>query len=371
MHDQVNPGYFKAKREGLLLPVSPMSRTVQDATLIPGECKFTWPASYGMRYEHNLSGCLAAGWKTLDFPAWPVVDRDALLQSALARAQTDAWDTATFLAEFGKTIEMLTTFYGRWKLFYERLLRAAENKRKRFKTFGDAFSNAWLEARYGFRPLYYDMLSIQETIKRMQDGTRSPLCRGWEAEESSPATASSLSDDGTYRISQITQSGLVVKNTFSASGTGTSQIQLVSRTVGARASVGVEVTTRELTLFDPAITAWELVPFSFVMDWFITVGDAVSAFSPFATGAFKYATYSLTQTETRTITSVPYASGYTQDRGMSPSVYTETTITSSRVPATVTPTLSFKVNVNASKIVDLVALAWSLKLSHLKILSRR
>jgi hypothetical protein len=35
--------------------------------------------------------------------------------------------------------------------------------------------------------------------------------------------------------------------------------------------------------FNPVQTAWELVPFSFVVDWFFTVGDSLSALSFAAT----------------------------------------------------------------------------------------
>lgn len=365
MSDMVNPGYYRAKREGALLPVAPMQSEKQEWLLEPGEVKFT-----NSSYTYQLSGCFASTLGIQKPPPWPLVDKDAILQAALARAQTDAWDTATFLAEFGKTIEMLTTLRGRWTLMYERCLRAANARRRRFKTFADAFANAWLELRYGFRPLYYDMLSIQETVRRMQEGIDSPLCRGWETVESSPATTSSIVNSSYWGCWLPNENGglsEVYKVSIGGKSSPTVHLCTTSRTTVGRATVGVQVTTRELTMFDPAVTAWELLTFSFVLDWFITIGDAIAAFSPFATGSFRYATYSETKTEVKATHSQPFAAG-TSSGGGTPSRLVRTTTLYSRSPSTVTPTLSFQVNLNAAKIVDLVALVWSMKLRHLKLL---
>lgn len=44
---------------------------------------------------------------------------------------------------------------------------------------------------------------------------------------------------------------------------------------------------------DPIVSAWELIPFSFVIDWFINIGDWVNSISPFAGGTFKGACVSI------------------------------------------------------------------------------
>lgn len=124
-------------------------------------------------------------------------------------------------------------------------------------------------------------------------------------------------------------------------------------------------------MFDPAVTAWEVVPFSFIADWFINIGDAIAAFSPFATGTFKYATFSTTVEDI--VTHSGYVSSRPGGRAIvefsNPSTLTITETTYTRTLHTVTPNLSFKVNLNAAKIVDLVALAWALRGNFRKLAS--
>lgn len=377
MQDQVNPGYFRAAREGKILPVAPMAQTSETFVPIYGTAssKQVVPISSTLSQvnEYQAEGIFLG---TSDFKApskvvpMPSVNRAALLQSALARAQTDAWDVATFLAEFGKTIEGMTSFYSRWSAMFARVHASARARRGRFSSFADAFANAWLEARYSFRPLYYDMLSISEAVRRLSGGVEGRLARGWESEKSSPSTASQLWSASSFLVSSLQGRGLVaVGSVASGSAYRTNIASTISKTVSARATVGVSVTTRNITMVDPLVTAWELVPFSFVMDWFITTGDAIAAFSPFATGIFKYATFSLVEETVLTVTGTPAFSGNVTGSG-TPGSISQITRSVTRSPTSVTPTLSIQVNLNAAKVTDLVALMWSLKLRHLSLLKQ-
>jgi hypothetical protein len=53
--------------------------------------------------------------------------------------------------------------------------------------------------------------------------------------------------------------------------------------VSARAGVLCDVTIDELTIFGVdqlAESLWELIPFSFIVDWFANVGDTIAALTP-------------------------------------------------------------------------------------------
>jgi hypothetical protein len=114
---------------------------------------------------------------------------------------------------------------------------------------------------------------------------------------------------------------------------------------------------------DPLVTAWELIPFSFIVDWFVNVNDNLAAFSPFATGEFAYG--SLTTNEIWTTVTDVYCEKYP----LLPSDGNDSLIIGDRHYQMVhvhrrkdrvasSPTLRFSVEVNLdpSKIVDLVSI---------------
>jgi len=382
MWDRKTPGYFKAKREGTLLPVSPYRKqkysvfqlpgngeilthqwnSVQDKEQNPGDPKFI---------ETFVSnGCLGrADWfeqVRLLQPPRPSDVSDLALQAALARAQTDAWDTATFLAELGKTVEGLATIYPRWMSICERVLletrglNTLKSKHERLQ----AYSEAWLEARYMWRPLMYDIKDMYTAYQRLVQGIENPLARGWETRVGSPTrdvlSFSSRTPSCVYwDVNQIARTAAMPwpQNGFNMVCQGVKERELI-----ARAAVGVQVSTRTETMFDPAVTAWELVPFSFVLDWFVNIGEAIAAFSPFATGTLAFATLTVTERETVSLTGSAFAQDIPEHWSLvrnTPamsefSLISETKIRS--LPTNVTPNLGFDVALDAFKITDLVAL---------------
>lgn len=380
MVDQVNPGYFRAEREGGLKPVSPMSKTKSSYLLVPGAAHQLLTGN-GFTYVHQCTGALvsasAHSWlaNLKNHPADPSAStKPALLQQALARAQTDAWDTATFLAEFGKTVEMLTTFYGRWRETSQKVLNAARKKKRLGENLGEAFSNAWLEGRYGVRPLVYDMMDIHEAYNRVTQGVESPLSRGWAQEEVSPNHASNVGQTTAYAYARGGSFDSPTLQSYSGRGTAMQWIALLSKERRLRATVGVSVTTRVATQFDLAVTAWEIVPYSFIADWFINICDLIAAWSPFATGYFRYATFTDEVIFTRTATTLPVwvnpGSGWTSVVTGQPSQLSFIETKLARTLETPSPSLQFRVNLNASKIVDLIALAFGFR-RDFKLLLRR
>lgn len=382
--DSTNPGFFKAKKEGLVLPVSPMDKVTKKMVLTPGHVAYKYAIAsrptggemidgYGALFPQSVwSSCSSLN----ALPPSRTVSEQALLQEALAKAQTDAWDTLTFLAELEKTVEGLQSFYGRWKEFYERLVRAAERKRRRFKTSADALSAAWLEARYSFRPLYYDMLSIQEAYNRLARGVDSPLARGWAT---SDVGSSSVVRSLSTRSLDLCKGGYTpnaFQDLVSDGGhIGGMYNYSLTRNVVQRATAGVQVNTRAITMADPLVTAWEMLTLSFVFDWFFTIGDAISAFSPYASGSLRYATYTEIFTDTYRLDFHPvrYPAGNVENVSFTATpgsvVYTVETVV--RRLRQVTPTLEFRLNLDPAKILDLVALGWQMKLKHLTFIGQR
>lgn len=388
MTDQVSPGYFRAKRESGLLPVNPMQYIQTSWLCEPGSLRGEtrarpgggFPSTLGYKYEvDGLGGVggVSGDWVTsrsLAVPAPVSPDKADMLQAALARAQTDAWDTATFLAELGKTVDMLSNLHTNFNSHVERVLRDAERRHSARKHQGlslmQAFNDAWLTARYGLRPMYYDALAIQETLQRLQSGVNSPLARGWVTRESDLAVASSSRVvQGVAALLNPTGKPLKLSTDNPLSTTiGASELfahysHRKTRYYVARATVGVQVTTRSLTMFDPAVTAWEMTPYSFIVDWFVNIGEAIAAFSPFATGLFKFATFALNHvTETELAAEMTLVqTGQLNVVSVSPLhsrlVCKEETFV--RTLENPTPTLNVRINLDAAKIMDLIVLVLS------------
>lgn len=125
-------------------------------------------------------------------------------------------------------------------------------KRLRFKPPDRDVSSLWLEFAYGWKPLLQDAYSGAEFLAHqleapLQNVVRVSLKRQNESlQTSSPVTYS-------YRKGTVT----------------------TTKWIKAKIT---EVSPAKLSgLTDPLSVAWELVPFSFVIDWFIPIGNYLSA----------------------------------------------------------------------------------------------
>lgn len=115
-------------------------------------------------------------------------------------------------------------------------------------------ASTWLQFRYEIMPNYY---TIQDLAKFASDLGNSFIRESaFKAQNSPPVHVDKFSATGTLvtRDTATCLLSLDVSNPFDA--------------IRGQAS------------FDPLVTAWELVPLSFVIDWFFTVGDALSVLTP-------------------------------------------------------------------------------------------
>lgn len=132
----------------------------------------------------------------------------------------------------------------------------------------------------------------------------------------------------------------------------------VTRTDSYRFSVRANVVTQlevPRFTFNPLVTAWELIKFSFVIDWFFSVGNAIKALSVIVMSKHYTASYGYEvrcSRETKmTVSSV--TSGYTVHASRDA---TGESVLSARIPTSVSVIPRLQLNLNVSKIVDLLAL---------------
>lgn len=184
-----------------------------------------------------------------------------LPQQAAANLAQSGFDATTFMAEIFSTRRLFMrtadTAVQAFKQF-NRLKRRAS--RMNYDDWLRSISDAWLTGRYGFRPLAYDIRDLSELVEKTfgesqekkYQSARAGLSEVGEWAHYRTSSSSFWTTDITYR-DQITYD-------LSFRGSVTSDL------IGGLTNVDNNL----------LVTAWELIPFSFVIDWFVNVGTAIA-----------------------------------------------------------------------------------------------
>lgn len=213
----------------------------------------------------------------------------------------------------------------------------------------DYANNAWLEGRYGWRPFVYDVMS-------WFDARATPKAQRFTARARKVKTASNVH----YRnLGKPTNLGmirvmdeLVVKATLRAGQLAEFRPQIN----GYAQSFG---------LYDVMGAAWDLIPYSFVYDWFCNLGDVAKALQAYVLVDRRIGWYSETiaaelKHTPGVLGALEWHDAYTSYRFMVLPVgysFVETLRLKKRVPIDIfIPTFAVRFNLNTSKIVDLAAL---------------
>lgn len=196
----------------------------------------------------------------------------------LASAKNQKADMATTLAEGGKSLGTIVTGVtkigtaltalrrGDLKEASEALGVATSRRRqRRFKRTARrdqerAIADSWLELQYGWKPIIF---SVYDAAVLTAD-TVAPIYYSYafgKAKETFDSSEPSSYPDGTGRITKVDRKRGFVEYRYKAKFT------MVNESAHRAAMSG---------LTNPAVVAWELVPYSFVIDWFLPIGNYLS-----------------------------------------------------------------------------------------------
>lgn len=180
-----------------------------------------------------------------------------------------SFNVPLFLAEAHKTLDMI----GNAALDIAKVLRKAKTDREAH--------NLWLEYRYGWRLLVKDIYDALVAIHEAR--RRGVVFRVKVKCTSVKSGVSTTRSDGSYPPRATDDIPLVwdIRNTWRASYETTISLNYTDSygpTLGTLQTFGIT---------NPIALAWELIPYSFVLDWFIPVSNYLATLDIFIGKKFK------------------------------------------------------------------------------------
>lgn len=196
---------------------------------------------------------------------------------------------AVNLAEYGQSLSMMEKRLVQLTKFAKKLhhfdfpgaaneLRKGMTPPKGLKAGTKYFADNWLEYHFGWEPLVKDIGAAVHTL-------------------TAPVPPKRISGKGTVRKTQV-------DDNQSSTPYWSRQVDVISTSSKHQADVRVESPNvhlaEQLGFVNPLAVAWELVPFSFVVDWFSNVGQVLGSLTDFAGLSITNASTSTLQTIQRT-----------------------------------------------------------------------
>jgi len=202
-------------------------------------------------------------------PTWLVSSAESRVLNAMRDSD---WNLGQSLAEAPETIQFIISTVKRVLALYSAVKRgnlakilavlksayktilSRKGRSKLGKALRRSSSSAWLEVQFAWRPLLND---VYQATKLLADGLKQPnaFVAKAESEDASlaPLSASRNLNSGVLRERFTNKRGVKVE-------------------VGYKVTNPLLYDLDRLGLTNPLSLAWELVPLSFVLDWFIPIG---------------------------------------------------------------------------------------------------
>lgn len=258
MQDNVTKDFYKKSSQGLIL-MNPM-RSFGDSfayTQIsnyavwtasdPRVARKTGPDGYWIGWAQRPVSYSGNAIISAARQAQLGVETATRVLSQARRTSTDNWEN---LAEVGKTLEMLKSPVSSWLTW---------NRKFQLISAGLSTANAWLAYRYGVRPLISSVDGMIKEMRRNVKPTRQTT-RAKVNDQGSVTITGGVDVDGHH-----TRWAGLKTETYEVRCMSIDEVAIDTWDQGGLSAKSL------LTL------PWELVPYSFVVDWLANVGDYIGA----------------------------------------------------------------------------------------------
>jgi len=284
MEDTVHPGWRRSSQLGVLV-LGNMCLERQERSYSAGQIDFgpfggqSFIGSAG-DYQKVSGDLIASVERVAPLPYDSSADLPRMAEIALVKAMAKVNpSTVTSLEIFNdldKTIRMLRRpLSGSRQLMKKIFKRSRKFSTRSARDLAKASSDAWLEYRYGWKPLILDCENVIDEVRNLSDsiGVKRKVVRA------------SVGNGESVRTQSFDRIPLSPGSNWDASGAVT-----VTQRVAAHAGVIYETKFRGISdkacqiagsrASDLPRSVWECIPYSFVVDWFFNVGSWLEAVTP-------------------------------------------------------------------------------------------
>lgn len=275
MTDVVTSNYFRLSNRGDILNHN-MSQ-IKDVTK---------SAVFSINLERRAGTSIYASNGLMDVPSMPLKvlpsvppEDPGMVEQAIteahAKVKVSDFDLTVMAAELGESVRLIHDVGRRFLKVY-KAVRKVNLKAMRGLLSSEELRNLWLMYRYGIRPLYYDLKGVHKYLSR-----HGKLAKRHTARANPKSESQSGKVVGSYTVQ-------VPLNTTNYLPFTTTYEQWTEQNLSVRAGV-LYVTefsgalTEQLALLGvdrPLSSAWDLLPFSFIADWFIGIGPFIASWEP-------------------------------------------------------------------------------------------
>jgi len=200
---------------------------------------------------------------------------NAALIKAYANIHQDQVVSGEALSDMTRTIGMLSRPFGQARNLLSRMAsRSGRLSRRASHNASSAAASAWLEYRYGWKPLVLDTQQIIKNTQSFRERLYKRRLVSRSTVSQTRTTSRAIVDHIPPFLSEWRMSGGVTDAQECKAHAGV-LYEVANRTSSQQLASDFSLTSRDLVT-----TAWELVPYSFVVDWFCSIGDWLQAIMP-------------------------------------------------------------------------------------------
>jgi hypothetical protein len=276
--DQIVPHFTQMLKCGAFLPLNPMKVESHEESWVPGsvsaESRLRSDNSVTFQGQGRLYETYGDAGTPLPLPEEPPLsDFVAAVVAAQSNVANADWDVLTFAAELHESAEFIKgvahTFNQRTRDLAIKAVKIYRRSKRRglIHSAWYYFRQLWLAERFSIRPMIGDVQNIVSSLESAVQDNDLLRGRGRNIVEGNRTLNTSLhiNDNATgYTFQNLSWKWTIRAFSY----------LYVSK--GALHKFGI----------DPLVTAWEKIPYSFVVDYFTNVGSWVSTLAPTFKGDF-------------------------------------------------------------------------------------